>query len=124
MNILLSSIAQLLFFGALSALMIAHGPSPSAGVIALFGVGEMGGASMLCSLIVKCRRQPLPGWVVDNIVGFSVAHLCIFMFVPPACPQSTLAWMELTLRVSLLVVLTTAAAVLYRTRNRRLTATA
>jgi hypothetical protein len=124
-NVLSSSVVQLLFFGSLSGLMIAQGPEPSPVVIALFGVGEMGAASILCSFIVRhFRRHALPAWLLENVVGFGVSHLCILMVVPPECPQTALAWMELTLRVSVIVVLTTTAGVLFKPGIRRPSAVA
>jgi hypothetical protein len=129
MNLCMSAMLQLLFFGAFSVFMVLNEPAPSATVVAFFVVGELGGTSVLCSVIVKRLRQGcFPGWLKDVTVGYVVSHLCILTVlhlgplsghVPPAPAKSTLDWMELMLRVSLGMVLILTAAVLSKARVQR-----
>ena len=59
MNLLMSAVLQLLFFGVFSLFMVLNEPAQSALVVALFVAGELGGTSVLCSLIVKRLRRDL-----------------------------------------------------------------
>ena len=78
MNLLTSAVLQLLFFGGFSLLMVLNEPGQSAAVVALFVAGELGGSSVLCSLIVKRLRQgSLPDGLVEVIVGYVASHICI-----------------------------------------------
>jgi hypothetical protein len=129
MNLLMSAMLQLLFFGAFSLFMVLKEPAPAAFVVALFVAGELGGTSVLCSVIVRHLRQgSFPGWLNEVIVGYVVSHICILNalhfgafggHVPPAPAHNTLDWMELMLRVSLGLVLILTAGVLSKARVRR-----
>ena len=129
MNLLMSAMLQLLFFGAFSVFMLLNEPGQSAAVVALFVAGELGGTSVLCSIIVKRLRQgSIPQWLMEVIVGYVVSHMCIVNFlhfgpfgshVPRVPAQSTLDWMELMLRVSLGLVLILTAGVLSKARIRK-----
>jgi hypothetical protein len=129
MNLLMSAMLQLLFFGAFSAFMILNEPGQSAAVVALFIAGELGGTSILCSVIVKRLRQgSIPEWLMEVIVGYVVSHICIVNLLhfgpfgghaPRVPAHSTLDWMELMLRVSLGLVLVLTAGVLSKARVRR-----
>jgi hypothetical protein len=129
MNLWMSAVLQLLFFGAFSLFMVLNEPAQSALVVAVFVAGELGGSSVLCSLIVKRLRQgSFPGWLNELIVGYVVSHICIlnalhlspFSGHTPRVPaHSTLDWMELMLRVSLGMVLILTAGVLSKARVRR-----
>jgi hypothetical protein len=129
MNLLMSAMTQLLFFGAFSMFMVRNEPAQSAFVIALFVAGELGGTSLLCSVIVKRLRQgSLPEWLKEVIVGYVASHICIvnalhlgtWVGLAPRVPaHSTLGWMELALRVSLGLVLILTVAVLAKARVRR-----
>jgi hypothetical protein len=130
MNLLLSAMLQLLFFGAFSLFMVLNEPAPAAFVVALFVAGELGGTSVLCSVIVRRLRQgTLPGWLNEVIVGYVVSHICILNalhlgplggYGPRAPAHNTLDWMELMLRVSLGLVLILTAGVLSKARVRRI----
>ena len=129
MNVLMSSLLQLMFFGAFGLFMVLNEPAQSAFVIALFVAGELGGTSLLCSVIVKRLRQgSLPDWLKEVIAGYVVSHICIVNALhlsalgghaPRAAAHSTLDWMELVLRVSLGLVLIMTAGVLSKARVRR-----
>src|ERR1700722_6844748 len=78
MNLWMSAVLQLAFFGAFSLLMVLNEPAQSALVVALFVVGEVGGTSVLCSVIVKrLRRGSFQDWLKQVIVGYVVSHICI-----------------------------------------------
>jgi hypothetical protein len=142
MKIAICSIRHTLLFGVLSALMLAKGPAQSTTVITLFAIGELGATGFLCSLIVRqYRRRSMADSVVAAVVGYTISHLGILTVMhlglvgSPASDapgQSTLLWMELTLRVGLVVVLTSAGFVLLKPvirkislpRLRKFTATA
>jgi hypothetical protein len=129
MNLWMSAVLQLAFFGAFSLLMVLNEPAQSALVVALFVAGEVGGTSVLCSVIVKrLRRGSFQDWLQQVIVGYVVSHICIvnalhqgtFGGHAPRAPfHNTLDWMELTLRVSLGLVLILTAGVLSKARVRR-----
>jgi hypothetical protein len=118
-----------LLFGALSALMLADGPAPSAGMITLFAIGELGATGFLCSFIVRqYRRRTMTDSVLAAVVGYSISHIGILTALyfglagGPAADtdgQSTLLWMELTLRVGLVVVLGSTGFVLMKPIIRR-----
>jgi hypothetical protein len=124
MKIAICSIRHTLLFGVLSALMLANGPAQSTSVITLFAIGELGATGFLCSLIVRqYRRRSMADQVMAAVVGYTVSHLGILTVMylglvgSPASNapgQSTLLWMELTLRVGLVVVLTSAGFVLLK----------
>jgi hypothetical protein len=130
MNLCMSAVLQLLFFGAFSLFMVLNEPAHSALVVAVFVAGELGGSSVLCSLIVKRLRQgSFPDWLKQVIVGYVVSHICIlnalhlspFSGHAPRLPaHSTLDWMELMLRVSLGMVLILTVGVLSKARVRRI----
>jgi hypothetical protein len=129
MNLLMSAVLQLLFFGAFSLFMVLNEPAQSALVVALFVAGELGGTSLLCSVMVKRLRQgSFPDWLKQLIGGYVVSHICILNALHlgafgghaarlPA--HSTPDWMELTLRVSLGLVLMLTVAVLSKAPVRR-----
>jgi hypothetical protein len=129
MRFLTSSLIQFLLFGALNALFITQGPDQAWPVMGLFVVGELGGMAVVCSLIVRqFDKAHVPDVLMTAVVGFIVSHLGIltvlhlglFSSQAPRVPgQSTLAWMELTLRVGLIVVMTSTAGVLFRPRIRK-----
>ena len=129
MNLLLSVVLQLLFFGAFCAFMVLNGPAPPAAIVSLFVAGELGGTSVLCSVIVRRLRQgSFPGWLNEVIVGYVVSHICILNalhfgpfggHLPPAPAHNTLDWMELMLRVSVGLVLILSVGVLSKARVRR-----
>ncbi len=130
MRILLSAVIQLLFFGALYALMLACGPNQPPGITTLYVIGELGTSSVLCSLIFKpLRRDALPNWLMIAVAGFVLSHLAILAglgmtatgHVPPvpgsaSAGQSSFDYMALTLEVELVVVLAATAAMLMRAR--------
>jgi hypothetical protein len=128
MRFLLSSMIQFLLFGALNALFITQGPDQAWPVMGLFVVGELGATAVVCSLIVRqFDKAQVPDVLMTGVVGFIVSHLGIltvlhlglFSSHAPRVPgQSTLAWMELTLRVGLIVVMASAAGVLFSHRVR------
>jgi hypothetical protein len=130
MKIAICSIRHTLLFGVLSALMLANGPAQSTTVITLFAIGELGATGFLCSLIVRqYRRRSMADSVVAAVVGYTISHLGILTVMhlglvgSPASEapgQSTLLWMELTLRVGLVVVLTSAGFVLLKPVIRRI----
>lgn len=142
MKIAICSIRHTLLFGALSVLMLADGPAQSASVTTLFAMGELGATGFLCSLIMRqYRRRAMADSAIAAVAGYTVSHLGILVAMyfglvgssgasSPA--QGTLLWMELTLRVGLVVVLTSAAFVLMKPvvrrfklpRLRKITATA
>ncbi|HWS67286.1 MAG TPA: hypothetical protein VN325_31345 [Steroidobacteraceae bacterium] len=122
MKIAICSIRHTLLFGVLSALMLANGPAQSTAVITLFAIGELGATGFLCSLIVRqFRRKSMADSVMAAVAGYTISHLGILTVMylglvgspAPNAPagQSTLLWMELTLRVGLVVVLTSSAFV-------------
>jgi hypothetical protein len=129
MKIALCSIRHTLLFGLLSVLMLADGPAQSASVITLFAMGELGATGFLCSLIVRqYRRRSMADSAMAAVAGYTVSHLGILtamyfglvgspLATSPA--QGTLLWMELTLRVGLVVVLTSAACVLMKPLIRK-----
>jgi hypothetical protein len=129
MNLWMSAVLQLAFFGAFSLLMVLNGPAQSALVVALFVAGEVGGTSVLCSFIVKrLRRGSFQDWLKQVIVGYVVSHICILNALhqgpfgghAPRVPfHNTLDWMELTLRLSLGLVLILTAGVLSKAPVRR-----
>jgi hypothetical protein len=124
MKIALCSIRHALLFGTLSILMLADGPAQSASVVALFAMGELSATGFLCSFIVRqYRRRSMADSAMAAIAGYTVSHIGILTAMyfglvgspgadSPA--QGTLLWMELTLRVGLVVVLTSAAFVLMK----------
>jgi hypothetical protein len=124
MKIAICSIRHTLLFGVLSALMLANGPAQSTAVITLFAIGELGATGLLCSLIVRqFRRKSIADSGVAAVAGYTVSHLGILTVMyfglvgspsPNASAQGTLLWMELTLRVGLVVVLTSSAFVLLK----------
>jgi hypothetical protein len=142
MKIALCSIRHALLFGTLSVLMLADGPAQSASVIALFAMGELGATGFLCSFIVRqYRRRSMADSTMAAVAGYAVSHIGVLTAMyfglvgtpganSPA--QGTLLWMELTLRVGLVVVLTSAAFVVMKPvwrkvkvpRLRKITATA
>ena len=142
MKIALCSIRHTLLFGASSVLMLADGPAQSAGVITLFAMGELGATGFLCSLIMRqYRRRSMADSAMAAVAGYTVSHLGILTAMyfgvvgspgANAHAQGTLLWMELTLRVGLVVVLTSSAFVLMTPlmrkfklpRLRKITATA
>jgi hypothetical protein len=142
MKIAICSIRHALLFGVLSALMLADGPAQSTGVVTLFAIGELGATGFLCSLIVRqYRRRSMADSVMAAVAGYTVSHLGILTVMyfglvgspsSNAPAQGTLLWMELTLRVGLVVVLTSSAFVLLKPvirkfsmpRLRKFTATA
>jgi hypothetical protein len=129
LNLLMSVMLQLLFFGAFCVFMVLNEPAPSSAVVALFVAGELGGTSVLCSVIVRRLRQgSFPGWLNEVIAGYIVSHICILNalhlgpvsgYGPRAPAHNTLDWMELMLRVSLGLVLILTAGVLSKARVRR-----
>jgi hypothetical protein len=142
MKIAICSIRHTLLFGVLSGLMLANGPAQSTSVITLFAIGELGATGFLCSLIARqYRRKSMADPVMAAVVGYTISHIGILtvMFfglvggsAANVSGQSTLLWMELTLRVGLVVVLTSTAFVLLKPlirkfsmpRLRKFTATA
>jgi hypothetical protein len=142
MKIAICSIRHTLLFGVLSALMLADGPAQSTGVITLFAIGELGATGFLCSLIVRqYRRKSMADSVMAAVAGYTISHIGILTVMylglvgspaPNAPARGTLLWMELTLRVGLVVVLTSSAFVLLKPvirkfnmpRLRKFTATA
>jgi hypothetical protein len=129
MNLLMSAMLQLLFFGTFSLFMVLNEPAQSAAIVTLFVAGELGGTSVLCSIIVRRLRQgSFPGWLNQVIAGYVVSHICLLKALhlgsfgghaPPTPAHKTLDWMELMLRVSLGMVLILTAAVLSKARVRR-----
>jgi hypothetical protein len=142
MKIAICSIRHTLLFGASSLLMLADGPAQSAGVITLFAMGELGATGFLCSFIMRqYRRRAMADSAMAAVAGYTVSHLGILTVMyfglvgspgANARAQGTLLWMELTLRVGLVVVLASAAFVLMKPvirrfnmpRLRKITATA
>jgi hypothetical protein len=130
MNLLMSVMLQLLFFGAFCVFMVLNEPAQSAAVVSLFVAGELGGTSVLCSVIVRRLRQgSFPGWLNEVIVGYVVSHICILNalhlgplggYGPRAPAHNTHDWMELMLRVSLGLVLILTVGVLSKARVRRI----
>jgi len=114
--------------------MLANGPAQSTFVITLFAMGELGATGFLCSLIVRqYRRRSMANSAMAAVAGYAISHLGILtlMYVglvggpaPNAPGQSTLLWMELTLRVGLVVVLTSSAFVLLKPIIRKFRSTA
>jgi hypothetical protein len=129
MKIALCSIRHTLLFGALSVLMLADGPAQSASVITLFAMGELGATGFLCSLIMRQhRRRAMADSAMAAVAGYTVSHigiLTVMYFGLVGSPganspaQGTLLWMELTLRVGLVVVLTSSACVLMKPLMRK-----
>ena len=129
MKIAICSIRHTLLFGTLSVLMLADGPAQSASVTTLFAMGELGATGFLCSLIVRqYRRRSMADSAMAAVAGYTVSHLgilTVMYFGLVASPgasspaQGTLLWMELTLRVGLVVVLTSAAFALMKPLVRR-----
>lgn len=129
MKIALCSIRHALLFGASSVLMLADGPAQSAGVITLFAMGELGATGFLCSFIMRhYRRRAMADSVMAAVAGYTISHLGILTVVyfglvgspranSPA--QGTFLWMELTLRVGLIVVLASFALVLMKPLMRK-----
>ena len=56
MNLLMSAMLQLLFFGAFCLFMVLNEPAQSATIVTLFVAGKLGGTSVLCSIIVRRLR--------------------------------------------------------------------
>jgi hypothetical protein len=131
MKIALCSIRDTLLFGASSVLMLANGPAQSTSVTTLFAMGELGTTGFLCSLIMRqYRRRAMADSVMAAVAGYTASHLGILTVMyfglvgSPAAhsrAQGTLLWMELTLRVGLVVVLASAAFVLMKPLVRRFT---
>ena len=129
MKIALCSIRYTLLFGAFSVLMLANGPAQSTGVTTLFAMGELGTTGFLCSLIMRqYRRRAMADSAMAAVAGYTVSHIGILAVMyfglvesPGASSpaQGTLLWMELTLRVGLVVVLASAAFVLTKPLVRR-----
>jgi hypothetical protein len=129
MKIAICSIRNTLLFGALSVLMLADGPAPSAGMTTLFAMGELGATGFLCSFIVRqYRRRAMTDAAMSAVAGYTVSHLGILTVMylglawkpganSPA--RDTLLWMELTLRVGLVVVLASAAFALMKPLIRK-----
>ena len=128
-NLLMSAMLQLLFFGAFCLFMVLNEPAQSATIVTLFVAGELGGTSVLCSIIVRRLRQgSFPDWLKEVIVGYVVSHICLLnaLHLSPFSghaarvpAHSTLDWMELMLRVSLGLVLILTVGVLSKARVRR-----
>jgi len=124
MKLVLCSIQQTLLFGVLSVLMLADGPAQSTFMVTLFAIGELGATGFLCSFIVRqFRRKSMSDSAMAGVAGYTLSHLGILtvmyfgMVGSPGAgspAQGTLLWMELTLRVGLVVVLTSAAFVLMK----------
>jgi hypothetical protein len=124
MKIVICSIRYTLLFGVFSVLMLANGPAQSTLVITLFAMGELGATGFLCSLIVRqYRRRSMANSAMAGVAGYAISHLGILTAMyfglvggpaPNAPGESTLLWMELTLRVGLVVVLTSSAFVLLK----------
>ena len=124
MKIAICSIRHTLLFGLLSVLMLADGPAQSASVITLFAMGELGATGFLCSFIMRqYRRRAMADSAMAAVAGYTVSHVGVLTAMyfglvgSPAANspvQGTLLWMELTLRVGLIVVLTSAAFVLMK----------
>jgi hypothetical protein len=124
MKIVICSIRHTLLFGVFSVLMLANGPAQSTLVITLFAMGELGATGFLCSLIVRqYRRRSMANSAMAAVAGYAISHVGILTVMylglvggpaPNAPGQSTLLWMELTLRVGLVVVLTSSAFVLLK----------
>ena len=129
MKIAICSMRNTLLFGALSALMLAGGPAPSARVITLFAIGELGATGFLCSFIVRqYRRRSMADSAMAAVAGYTVSHVGILAAlyfglaggpVADGDGQGTLLWMELTLRVGLVVVLASTAFVLMKPVMRK-----
>jgi hypothetical protein len=127
-NLMMSVMLQLLFFGVFCVFMVLNEPAQSAAVVSLFVAGELGGTSVLCSVIARRLRQgSFPGWLNEVIVGYVVSHICILNalhlgplsgYASRAPAHNTLDWMELMLRVSLGLVLILTAGVLSKARVR------
>jgi hypothetical protein len=129
MKIAICSIRHALLFGTLSVLMLAAGPAQPASVTTLFAMGELGATGFLCSLIMRqYRRRSMADSAMAAVAGYTVSHLGVLtaMYFGVGSPganspaQGTLLWMELTLRVGLVVVLTSAACVLMKPVFRKL----
>jgi hypothetical protein len=130
MKIVICSIRHTLLFGALSVLMLADGPAQSTFVVTLFAIGELGATGFLCSRIVRqFRRRSMADSVMAAVAGYAISHIGILAVIylgvvgssaSRASAQSTLLWMELTLRVGLVVVLTSAAFVLLKPVIRKI----
>jgi hypothetical protein len=124
MKIAICSIWNTLLFGLSSALMLADGPVQSTAVITLFAIGELGATGLLCSLIMRqYQRTSMADWVMAAVAGYTLSHLGILTALyfgvvrGPAAnahAQGALLWMELTLRVGLVVVLISSAFVLMK----------
>lgn len=129
MKFLTSSVIQLLLFGALDALVLAQGPAPEWPATTLFFVGELSVTAVVCSLIVRqFGKAHMSEVLITGVVGFIVSHcgvLAVLHLGPfggnpsSAQGQSTFAWMELTLRVGLIVVMASTAGVLFGSRLRQ-----
>jgi hypothetical protein len=129
MKFVMSSIIQFLLFGALNAIFLTQGPDQAWPVMTLFVVGELGVTAVVCSLIVRqFDKAQVPDVLMTAVVGFIMSHLGILTVLhlghfnsraPQVPGQSTFAWMELTLRVGLIVVMTSAAGVLFKPRIRK-----
>jgi hypothetical protein len=113
---LTSSVLQFLLFGSADAFLFANGSSKPLPVIALFVVMEMGVMASLCSLIFEqFHTSRLSCALRTVVVGFVVSHVAILAVLRTFAPftinaadgpgRSTLAWMELTMQVGLLVIL-------------------
>ena len=123
MKIAICSIWNTVLFGVSSVLMLADGPVQSTAVITQFAIGELGATGLLCSLIVRqYQRTSMADWVMAAVGGYTLSHLGILtaMYFGVGGPaanahaQGAFLWMELTLRVGLVVVLTSTAFVLMK----------
>ena len=126
---LVSSILQFLIIGCLTALFVSQEPAQTWPVIALVVVGELGVTACFCSCIVRqFHKAHVPDWLTTVVVGYIVSHLGILDVLyrspfsshyPPVPGQSTLAWMELTLRVDLIAIIALSTAMLLERRIRK-----
>jgi hypothetical protein len=114
----------------LSTLTLAVGPGRSTFVITLFAVGELGATGFLCSLIVhQYRRRVMRDSALAAMAGYTLSHVGVLAVMylgfdggaaaAGSAAAATLVWMELTLRVGLFVVLTSAAFVLSKPLIRK-----
>ncbi|MDP9012220.1 MAG: hypothetical protein M3O41_06120 [Pseudomonadota bacterium] len=125
----MSSMIQFLLFGALNAIFLTQGLDPAWPAMTLFLVGELGVTAVVCSLIVRqFDKAQMSDVLMTAVVGFIVSHLGILIVLhlgslgghsSRGSEQSTFAWMELTLRVGLIVVMASTAGVLFKPRLRK-----
>lgn len=124
MKIAICSIRNAMLFGLWGALMLAGGAQRPALMTTLFAVGELGATGILCSLILRqYRRRAMTDSMMAAIAGYTVSHLGILAFMvfglagssaADAYARGTFLWIELTLRVGLVVVLASGACVLMK----------